>query len=101
MVLLNNSATYTTVTKNPNLAIEIPTLDNLQVDLLIGADNIQCLLVNETRVGKEEQPMGIHTSLGWALSRGIRSVMGGVLLLTSLQLVISLYIISWNECFFF
>ena len=57
--------------------IDIPTLDNLHVDLLIGADNIQCLLVNETRVGKDEQPMGIHTGLGWALSGGIRSGDGG------------------------
>ena len=57
--------------------IDIPTLDNLHVDLLIGADNIQCLLVNETRVGKDEQPMGIHTDLGWALSGGIRSGDGG------------------------
>ena len=57
--------------------IDIPSLDNLHVDLLIGADNIQCLLVNETRVGKDEQPMGIHTGLGWALSGGIRSGDGG------------------------
>ena len=45
--------------------------------MLIGVDNIQCLLVNETRVGKDKQPMGTHTDLRWALSGGIRSDDGG------------------------
>ena len=40
--------------------IDIPTLDNPHVDLLIGADN-----------------MGIYTGLGWALFSGIRSGDGG------------------------
>ena len=53
--------------------VEIVELDSSHVDLLIGADHMQCLLVSETKVGKEGQPLGIHTGLGWALAGNIGS----------------------------
>ena len=53
--------------------IEITELDSPQIDLLIGADHIQCLLVSETKVGEEGQPLGIHTGLGWALAGSVGS----------------------------
>ena len=47
--------------------IEFLILTNQDVDVLIGMDNVQCLLVDNVEVGKEGQPLGLHTALGWAL----------------------------------
>ena len=57
------------ISELPHLeGIEIPVLGNQDVDILIGMDNIECLLVDDTRVGREDQPLGLHTGLGWTLA---------------------------------
>ena len=66
--------------------IEIPTLKSVNVDLLVGVDNIQCLVVTETRTGKENQSLGIHTDLGWAVVGNDASGNGRVHTLFSLLL---------------
>ena len=47
--------------------IEFPILTNQDVDVLIGMDNVQCLLVDNVKVGKVGQPLGQHTALSWAV----------------------------------
>ena len=53
--------------------INFPTLPHNDVDMLIGMDNIECLLVDETKVGKENEPLGLHTGLGWTLAGNTQS----------------------------
>ena len=53
--------------------INFPILPHNDVDMLIGMDNIECLLVDETKVGKENEPLGLHTGLGWTLAGNTQS----------------------------
>ena len=36
-------------------------------------NNIHCLLVGDTRIGKKDQPLGLHTGLGWTLAESLKS----------------------------
>ena len=57
------------ISELPHLeGIEIPIVGNQDVDILIGMDNVECLLVDGTRVGRADQPLGLHTGLGWKLA---------------------------------
>ena len=47
--------------------VKFPQLETKQVDLLIGADNLDAHEVDDERKGKSSQPTAVHTALGWAL----------------------------------
>jgi len=60
----------------PDVSGDIVKVDEMK-DILVGVDNIQCLLIKETKVGREDQPLGIHTGLGWALAGNVGTSKGG------------------------
>ena len=47
--------------------LKFPQLDRKQVDLLIGADNLDAHEIHDKRLGSNSQPRAVYTTLGWAL----------------------------------
>ena len=47
--------------------LNFPDLGHKRVDILIGADVIKAHLADQTRSGLDNEPVGIHTPLGWSI----------------------------------
>jgi len=47
--------------------VQFPELDNKQVHLLIGVDNLEAHEYDDERQGSASQPRAVHTTLGWTL----------------------------------
>ena len=47
--------------------LKFPLLERKQVDLLIGADNLDAHEIHDKRQGSNSQPRAVYTTLGWAL----------------------------------
>ena len=47
--------------------LNFPDLGHKRVDILIGADVIKAHLADQTRSGLVNEPIGIHTPLGWSI----------------------------------
>ena len=47
--------------------LNFPDLGHKRVDILIGADVIKAHLPDQTRSGLDNEPIGIHTPLGWSI----------------------------------
>ena len=53
----------------PHLAdLSFPKIDVNKVEMLLGRNLQNAFRVSEFRYGKEDQPFGLHTALGWTLS---------------------------------
>ena len=56
----------------------VKSQDELEVDVLIGADYLWRFQTGDTRRGKSEKPVAIQTELGWVLSGPLKGREGGI-----------------------
>ena len=56
------------VQRFPHLnSLNFPSLDEGQIDLLLGCDLHRAFLIKDALVGNPGSPCGLHTALGWTI----------------------------------